>query len=221
MDGITIRHPRCAVDGCKLPLATARDRYCLEHRSSGSLCSIRGCEESIVTGKLTCANALHQAIENIYEMRGQSHFQLQEHCQHARDAHPVDSIAEECSLNDVADEEEVEEEFTVNDSAAVIPTTSTNFPQLQVKKRLKAQFGQKQTHNEQVLVTPHGIILACETFYGAEAISSCVVCDLWFLDFSQYLKTYFPRNSSRGHFVSMGKCQVTFFLTITVHLQSM
>lgn len=197
MDGITIGHPRCAVDGYKLPLATARDRYCFEHRSSGSLCSIRGCEESIVMGKLTCANALHQAIENIYEVRGQSRFQLQERCQRAHVAHPVDSIAEERSLNDVADEEEVEEEFTVNDTATgagVIPTTSTNFPQLQVKKRLRAQFGRKRTHNDQVLVTPCGIILARETFYGAEAISSCVVCDLWFLYFSQYLKT-FLRNS--------------------------
>src|SRR5438309_5833560 len=40
MDGVTIGHPRCAVDGCKMPLATVWDRYCLEHRSSGSLCSI-------------------------------------------------------------------------------------------------------------------------------------------------------------------------------------
>jgi hypothetical protein len=166
-------------------------------------------------------STVHQAVENIYEMREQSCFQLQERCQCARVAHPVDSIAEERSLNDVADEEEVKEEFTVNDSAGVIPTTSTNFPQLQVTKQLKAQFGRKRTHNEQVLVTPCGIILPCETFYGAEAISSCVVCDLWFLDFSQYLKTYFPSNSSRGHFMSIGKCQITFFSTITVHLQSM
>ena len=221
MDGVTIGHPRCAVDGCKMPLATARDRYCLEHRSSGSLCSIRGCEEGVVMGKLTCANPLHQAVEKVYEVRGQSCFQLQECCQRARVAHPVDSIAEECSLDDVADEEAVEEEFTISQNAEAVPTASTNFPQLQIKKRLKAQFGWKRTHNEQVLVAPCGIILAHETFYGAEAISSCVVRDLQPLDFV-YTKTYFClRNSSRGHFVSMDKCQTTFSLTTTVHLQSM
>ena len=186
MDGITIGHLRCAIDGCKLPLATARDRYCLEHRSSGSLCAVRGCEETVTMGKLTCANPQHQAVEKVYEMRGQSRFQLQERCQRARVAHPVDSIAEERSLNDVADEEEVEEEFTVDDHAKVvipsIPIASTNFPQLQIKKRVKAQFGRKRTHNEQVLVAPCGIILARETFYGAEGISTCAVCDLIFLN---------------------------------------
>jgi len=98
----------------------------------------------------------------------------------ARVAHPIDGIAEEYNLNDVADEEEVEEEFLVNSNDRLGPTglETTNFPQLQVKKRVKGQFGQKQTHNEQVLITPCGIILARETFYGAEAISSCVVCDV-------------------------------------------
>ena len=203
------------MDGCKQPLATARDRYCLEHRSSGNLCSIRECEENVVTGKLTCANPSHQAVEKLYEMRGQSRFQLQKRCQRARVVHPVDSIAEERNLNDVADEEEVDEEFTVNENNAVItPTVSTNFPQLLVKKRLKAQFGRKRTHNEQVLVAPCGIIIARETFYGAEAISSCVVRGFHLLDFCS-------RNSSRGHFVSMGRCPITFSLTITVHLQNM
>src|SRR6266545_7778953 len=98
MDGITIGHLRCAIDSCKLPLAIAWDQYCLEHRSSGSLCAVQGCEESVTMGKLTCANPQHQAVEKVYEMRGQSCFQLQECCQRACIAHLVDSIAEEHSL---------------------------------------------------------------------------------------------------------------------------
>lgn len=98
-----------------------------------------------------------------------------------RVAHPIDGIVEEQRLDDIVEEEVVEEEFLVNANESVRPNGSaaetTNFPQLQVKKRLRAQFGRKRTHNEQVIVAPCGIILARETFYGAEAISSCVVCD--------------------------------------------
>jgi len=180
MDGITIGHPRCAMDGCKLPLATARDRYCSEHRLHSNICVIQGCEQIVVASKLTCENPVHQAVENLREMRGQSRFQLQERLQRARVAHPIDGIVEERRLDDIVDEEVVEEEFLVNGNESVRPAGSaetTNFPQLQVKKRLKAQFGRKRTHNEQVIVAPCGIILARETFYGAEAISSCVVCD--------------------------------------------
>ena len=91
--------------------------------------------------------------------------------------HPNDGIAEERSPEEVADEEEVDEEFIVKDNEVVEPAmaTSTNFPQLQVKKWVKANFGRKRTHNEQVLVTPCGIILARKTFYGTEAILSCMV----------------------------------------------
>jgi hypothetical protein len=84
---------------------------------------------------------------------------------------------------EVADEEGIDKEFIVNGDAGhaamgvlpMVAADSTNFPQLQVKKRVKANFERKRTHNEQVLVAPCGVILARETFYGAEAISSCVV----------------------------------------------
>ena len=177
MDGITIGHPRCAIDGCKFPLATARDRYCSEHRFYGNICVIQGCEQTIIGNKLTCENPEHQAVENLRDLRGRSRFQLQERLRRARIAHPIDGIAEERMLEEIAEEEVVEEEFLVNGSQNVQETT--NFPQIQVKKRLRAQFGRKRTHNEQVIVAPCGIILARETFYGAEAISSCVVGDHW------------------------------------------
>jgi len=43
------------------------------------------------------------------------------------------------------------------------------------KKRLSARFGRKRTHNEQILVSPCGMILARDTFFGAEAIATCAV----------------------------------------------
>jgi hypothetical protein len=200
MDGITIGHPRCALDGCKLPLATARDRYCSEHRCYGNICVIQDCGQNVVANKLTCQNPLHQAVEHLREMRGQSRFQLQERLQRARVAHPNDAIAEERGLDEIADEEDVEQVFLVDGKETLKTGSSepetTNFPQLQVKKRLRAQFGRKRTHNEQVIVAPCGMILARETFYGAEAISSCVVCGILLIlySLSQYV---FYRNLSK------------------------
>ncbi|KAF4574428.1 hypothetical protein EYR40_005848 [Pleurotus pulmonarius] len=40
------------------------------------------------------------------------------------------------------------------------------------KVKIRAQFGRKRTHNEQIFVAPCGIIIARETFYNAEGIKS-------------------------------------------------
>jgi hypothetical protein len=42
-------------------------------------------------------------------------------------------------------------------------------------KKVRAQFGRKRSHNEQIFVAPCGDIIARETFFGAEAVSSVVV----------------------------------------------
>ncbi|KZO91312.1 hypothetical protein CALVIDRAFT_521789 [Calocera viscosa TUFC12733] len=43
------------------------------------------------------------------------------------------------------------------------------------KKVLRARFGRRRTHNEQLIVRPCGIIVARGTFYGAEVLGSVVV----------------------------------------------
>ena len=42
-------------------------------------------------------------------------------------------------------------------------------------KKIRAQFGRKRTHNEQIMVAPCGMIIARATFFGAEAVSTVVV----------------------------------------------
>jgi len=43
------------------------------------------------------------------------------------------------------------------------------------EKKIRAQFGRKRTHNEQIIVAPCGMIMARETFYGAEGVATVVV----------------------------------------------
>jgi hypothetical protein len=73
-----------------------------------------------------------------------------------------------------------EEQFEVIDGSQVLSSTSA-LPDVQPpgKKKIRALFGQKRTHNEQIIVAPCGIILAWETFYGAEAITTVVVSIHW------------------------------------------
>jgi len=165
------------------------------HRHLGGLCAIKECSAPALEGKRTCVDPSHQQVERIYILRGESRVQLQEKLKRQRVSHPNDGIAAEVRIDELIDDEE-EEEFEVDDSGqdpnlvhginegisdlrgvspeSPLPTvTSTS------KKRISAQFGRKRTHNEQVLVAPCGVILARETFFGAEAIATCAVSLSW------------------------------------------
>ena len=100
----------------------------------------------------------------------------------SRVAHPNDGIAEERNLFEVVDEVneellEVDEEGNVTAAEGPASENTTPAPTVTAmpKKRVRARFGRKRTHNEQILVAPCGMILARETFYGAEAIGTCAV----------------------------------------------
>jgi hypothetical protein len=180
MDGITLGHPCCAEHNCKIPLTSSRDRYCPKHTSKNAKCVVDSCGRSAREGKRTCDNPVHQEAERINCERGQSRFQLQERMKRSRVAHPNDGIAEERNLFEVVDDEdeelpEVDEQgnITATEGPALENTTPT--VTATPKKRVRARFGRKRTHNEQILVAPCGMILARETFYGAEAIGTCAV----------------------------------------------
>jgi hypothetical protein len=109
-----------------------------------------------------CSEPSHQEVERIHQERGQARFQLKERLQRALVAHPNDAIAEEgTDLGDVDDEVE---DFEIGGSE-----------QRSKKERIRAQLGRRRTHNEQIIVAPCGIIIARETFYGAEGVGSVIV----------------------------------------------
>jgi len=194
MDGVTLGHPCCAFHNCKIPLTTSRDRFCVTHRSLSNICAIKYCSTIVVEGKKTCANPSHQEVERLYILRGESRVQLQEKLKRQRVSHPNDGIAEEVDLGELIDDDE-EEEFELDEldprlvhgvneavsdprGASPLPTGSA----MGGKKRISARFGRKRIHNEQILVAPCGMILARDTFFGAEAIATCAV-SLYFVTF--------------------------------------
>ena len=130
-------------------------------------------------------------------------------------AHPNDGIAEERNLLEVVDEED--EELLEIDKQGNVTATDLEEPVLEnttPKMRVCARFGRKCTLNEQILVVPCGMILECETFYGAEAIGTCAVRMIP-LSINNYLLSHCNiRNSSSELFESMDRCQITFFSII-------
>jgi hypothetical protein len=103
----------------------------------------------------------HQHVEKTYELRGQSRFQLQERLACARVAHPNDAVGQDVEIA-MLHAPEAEEEYELNDagtlalpvldSGGLTPVvdigTTGGLTSQPTKRRLKAMFGRRRTHNE-------------------------------------------------------------------------
>lgn len=127
-----------------------------------------------MTDSHMCSAPAHQEVERVHQERGQARFQLKERLQCALVAHPNDAIAEEGT--DLTDEIE---DFEIGSSEKSVK-----------KERIRAQLGRRRTHNEQIIVAPCGMIIARETFYGAEGVGSVIVSKvISIIDFLTHLGT--------------------------------
>ncbi|KAL4263779.1 hypothetical protein AB1N83_006099 [Pleurotus pulmonarius] len=160
IDGVTLGFPCCASPGCLTDLANNHSRFCANHQSLDGDCAIIGCSQPVQPRSSVCHLAHHIAVEQTHRDRCQSRFQLQERLQRARVAHLNDALPHDIPTSDLIDTTEQDEEFEV---------APLGEP---AKVKIRAQFGRKRTHNEQIFVAPCGIIIARETFYNAEGIKS-------------------------------------------------
>ncbi|KAG2159194.1 uncharacterized protein EDB93DRAFT_1076218 [Suillus bovinus] len=177
-DGVTIGHPCCAIHNCHVPLDNNRHHYCPMHTPThGHKCAIVGCSNDALVKSKVCHLVEHKAVESTHQLRGQSRFQLQQHLQRSQLANPTDSIAQDVSLDELIDDAPLEEDLTlaVDADGNVQASVAQDSPAVSSHK-LRAQFGRRRTHNEQLIIAPCGMILARETFYGAEGVGSVVVC---------------------------------------------
>lgn len=181
IDGVTIGHPCCGLANCKNPLQNNHDRFCPEHQYLSRVCAITGCSLPVVGGKKTCSLAEHRAVEDVHELRGQARFQLQERLHRAQLAHPTEAIPTDGATapSELVDDTGIEETYELNSSGQPIPAPA----ETSGRRGLKARFGRKRTHNEQLFVAPCGMIIARETFYNAEAIYSVIVSKLLLCSF--------------------------------------
>jgi hypothetical protein len=201
IDGITIGHPCCGQHNCQHPLTSNRNRYCPIHATLNTKCAIVGCDADVVEGTMTCPDIIHQEVEHVKKAHGEGRFQLKNQLAWQRIAHPNDSVADDVNLTELEDVDAAEEGFSLDDNGQIVPDLgyillennemedASNTSQDTVegaraeagseipeKRKLRAQFGRKRTHNEQIMVAPCGMILSRATFFGAEAVSTVIVC---------------------------------------------
>ena len=173
IDGVANGHPCCAEPNCKIPLESNQNRFCPVHSGLNRTCAIIGCVLPISSEtRKTCRLPDHAAVEDVHNERSQARFQLKERQRRAQVVHPRDALPVEVNgISDLVEDANLEEIFEFNRKGEPVPTELLP----PGKKSLRAQFGRKRTHNEQLIVAPCGVIIARETFYHAEAIYSVIV----------------------------------------------
>ena len=171
---------------------------------------------------LTCDDPEHQEIERVHHERGQSHFQLRDRLQRARNLHQGNHSLHGRSLARLTGLNNDNEVFFVDDDGEVVRDMGTvdpdhsNTPNLgtqRQQKKVKAKFTRSWTHNEQLAVVPCGIILGRDTLFGAEAISSVAVCShglsyvIALTRFQEFLKRIFYVESLKpDHIIFDNNC---------------
>ncbi|KAH9896557.1 hypothetical protein C8Q73DRAFT_744583 [Cubamyces lactineus] len=112
-------------------------------------CGVHGCSGDLRTPQDHWC-AIHKNQASFCTVEGCS---LPHRQGHPQVAHPMDAV-----MPDAPVDEEIELDLCPEKPA-------------EGNHRLHAQFGQRRTHNEQLIVHPCGIITCRETFYGSESLS--------------------------------------------------
>jgi hypothetical protein len=191
IDRISIGCPCCGWHNCHLPLDTNRQHFCPKYHKLNNKCAIIGCDRDISKKGAdeqkthVCNDPEHQEIERVRTQKGQARFMLKERLLRQCVSHPEDAIATDVVLDELADVNDKVEEFMVQDTGHVIPDEldakgnvvpdSSKHTGTKPPKKVHTQFSRKQSHNEQIFVVPCGDIIARETFFRAEAMSSVVM----------------------------------------------
>ncbi|KAJ7167590.1 hypothetical protein C8R46DRAFT_1093498 [Mycena filopes] len=189
-DGITIGRPCCAVHDCLEPLPTVKHRYCNIHRSFNRQCVVTDCKHDSDNGFRTCSIPDHRALESYHYLQGKAMFQLKRRLERLNVSQTHDSLSsgtrnphprmtdelEGDLLPDLVDAETEDEDVELEGAGAdadedveIDATGICDGKPESGNRRVRARFGRRRTHNEQLCVGSCGVILGRATFYGSEA----------------------------------------------------
>ncbi|KDR76382.1 hypothetical protein GALMADRAFT_480195 [Galerina marginata CBS 339.88] len=177
-DGITIGHPCCGVAHCDQPLQNNQDRFCSLHQDEENICAVVNCRNRVEVGYLTCHLEKHRALETHRKMSKKGFFQLRDHLSRQKVTHPNDAF------NPEAQDDHIDE--TLLGPEDIDPACQDKDED--GKRRLRARFGRRRSHNEQIFVRPCGIIVARATFFGSETTPQTI--DFLQKTFRTLLRTY-------------------------------
>jgi CxC6 like cysteine cluster associated with KDZ transposases len=170
VDGVTLGHPCCGVHDCKDPLESLKDHFCPEHMADfSSKCAVDDCDNKVSSGFRTCDISEHRALEEWLVEENKAMFQLRRRLARlAPGAMQPDDPLSMDPLND-ADAGIAGSSSHTAEQVEVDETGICSGKPEKGNRRLKARFGRRRTHNEELCVTSCGVILGRATFYGSEA----------------------------------------------------
>ncbi|TFY52205.1 hypothetical protein EVJ58_g10145 [Rhodofomes roseus] len=188
-DGVTLGHPCCAVHDCKEPLRNSKGaRYCMVHVALENKCAVVECNQNAETGFATCSTAGHRALEDFKKLENKAMFQLKSRLERLCTSTPSSSAAQDkTSTTDITLRNlELDAEANVlvyepNDDAAADvhehedPSIECEGKSADGNTKVRAQFGRRRTHNEELCVASCGVILGRATFYGSEAVNGVLL----------------------------------------------
>ncbi|KAF6741043.1 hypothetical protein DFP72DRAFT_886318 [Ephemerocybe angulata] len=169
IDGVTLGHPCCGVHNCTLPLKSNRHRYCPKHLEEGedTYCCVVGCRALAVGSTRSCLIPSHiTAVKERLEM-GKARFYLKSQLEKSKAVQIISSLPR------LADDDENDHDEHADVSDVEIDTESSD-PTGKGAPKIRVQAGRTRTHNQQLFVAPCGLVIARDTFYGAEAVGSVV-----------------------------------------------
>jgi hypothetical protein len=144
-----------------------RDRFCPSHDHLNSICAVDNCSTPIEIGHATCALSNHRLLETEYRRKDKAFFQLIPNLQRPRVSNPNDALG----TAERADFDITEEIQLAEDNPD--PACPSKDPE--GNRKLRALFGRRRSHNEQIVVAPCGMILIRKTFMGSETVPQVVV----------------------------------------------
>jgi hypothetical protein len=157
-DGVSVGRHSCNVLHCSERLENIKDRFCTGHHYVEGFCAILDCSRPVIPGRQSCDDPAHCATEDAHHARNKALFQLKNYKR--------SKIAPPHSQEDGV--------FPASQEPLEHPDNCPSKPDTGVR-RPRAIFGRRQTHNEQLIVYPCGIIAAIFTFYGSETVPQLVV----------------------------------------------
>jgi hypothetical protein len=169
-DGTGLGHPCCGEHDCQDPLPTQRSLFCRNHVTLKDICAVTTCSNLVEPGLRTCSLTEHRGLETICTEQNRAMFQLRKRLDRINTTQIEDSLVS--SVTSPADDEVVEV-----DDDGVCEGKAT-----QGSTKLRARFGRRRTHNEQLCVTTCGVIVGRATFFGSEGPYGVLVSAVHNLD---------------------------------------
>jgi CxC6 like cysteine cluster associated with KDZ transposases len=235
-DGITLGHPCCAgALNCKNPLLNNHAMYCDEHNYQMSICAVVTCQKPVTPGFKTCDEPDHCACKEYYKMMGKAMFQLKICLENTKITHPLSAMPSNvidpplCSGQTTGEQMEsliVNEGFGLEDEPVLVSKGNGADVGISVEsidgelecpskpetgnRKVRARFGRKRTHNEELCVLSCGVIIGRATFYGSEGPNSVRVSPLSILFDHFSIQFNICRNSGTVSFLLKHRFQKSF-----------